>query len=285
MSDELDINPEGVDVPDSTLESNVDFSEQLKVDPSYEGILKDLPTAWHDKIIPKLQEHDRTFQSQIDQFSPFKEFSDAGIDPDVIRNSLQLADVALNDPVQLYRALAENLRSQGLLEEAAVADEQADIIEDDDDSDYELSPAIKREFERRDAILEEQQNYLNEVQFEAEVDFEIQQINAQMNDLHARYDITPQQEDAILRIMETQVERGEDATLYTAARELAEITGIRYIVKGDLPRADAPVVVGAAGGNSIPVDPLVIPKDDKGKREMLAEMFKQQLGTTPRNGY
>lgn len=86
MSDELDINPEGVDVPDSTPESNVDFSEQLKVDPSYEGILKDLPTAWHDKIIPKLQEHDRTFQTQLDQFTPFKEFSDAGIDPDVIRD-------------------------------------------------------------------------------------------------------------------------------------------------------------------------------------------------------
>ena len=285
MSDELNINPEGVDVPEAdSAEANVDFSEQIKVDPSYEVILKELPEAWHDKIIPKLQEHDRTFQTQIDQFTPFKEFSDAGIDPDVIRNSLQLADVALNDPVQLYRALADNLRAQGLIEEADVADEQADIIEDDD-SDYELSPAIQREFERRDAVLEQQQNYLNEVQFEAEVDYEIQQISAQMNDLHERYDITPQQEDAILRIMETQIERGEDATLYTAARELAEITGIRYAVKGEIPRADAPVVVGAAGGNAIPVDPMVIPKDDKGKRELLAQMFKQQLGTTPRNGY
>lgn len=285
MSDELNINPEGTDVPDSPVEANVDFSEQIKVDPSYDVILKDLPAAWHDKIIPKLQEHDRTFQSQIDQFAPFKEFTEAGIDPDVIRNSLQLADVALNDPVQLYRALADNLRAQGLLEEAAVAEEAADNIEADDDSDYELSPAIQREFDRRDAILEKQQNYLNEVQFESEVDFEVQQITTQMNDLHSRYDITPQQEDAILRIMETQIERGEDATLYTAARELADITGIRYVVKGELPRADAPVVVGAAGGNAIPVDPLVIPKDDKGKREMLAEMFKQQLNTVPRNGY
>lgn len=285
MSDELNINPEGVDVPEPAAgDASLDFSEQIKVDPSYEGILQDLPAAWHDKIIPKLQEHDKTFQSQIDQFAPFKEFVDAGLEPDVIRNSLQLADVALNDPVQLYRALAENLRAQGLLEEAAAADEEADIIEEEGD-DYELSPALRREFERRDALLEQQQNFLNEVQFEAEVDYEIQQINTQLQDLHSRYDITPQQEDAILRIMETQIERGEDATLYTAARELAEITGIRYVVKGELPRADAPVVVGAAGGNSIPVDPLVIPKDDKGKREMLAEMFKQQLGTTARNGY
>ena len=284
MSDEVNINPEGVDVPEPTAgDASLDFSEQLKVDPSYDVILKELPEAWHDKIIPKLQEHDKAFQSQIDQFTPFKEFVDAGLEPDVIRNSLQLADVALNDPVQLYRALADSLREQGLLEEAAVADEQADAIEEDDD--YELSPAIQREFERRDALLEQQQNFLNEVQFEAEVDYEIQQITAQMNDLHARYDITPQQEDAILRIMETQIERGEDATLYTAARELAEITGIRYAVKGELPRTDAPVVVGAAGGNAIPVDPMVIPKDDKGKRELLAEMFKQQLGATARNGY
>jgi hypothetical protein len=83
--------------------------------------------------------------------------------------------------------------------------------------------------------------------------------------------------DKILKLMEVQLERGEDATVYTAARELAEITGIKYQLRTDLPREEAPIVAGSSGGAGIPTERLSVPKDEKGKRQMLEQMFQAQL--------
>ena len=100
---------------------------ESKVHPAYEKLLAELPEAWHEKVIPHLQEQDKNFQSQLEKYSPLKEFME--YDPNVLRDSLKLADVAVNDPVSLYRNLADHLRSQGMLEEAAEADEVADEAE------------------------------------------------------------------------------------------------------------------------------------------------------------
>lgn len=278
---EFDINPEApieeapaVETPEVPAAEPVNDS---KVHPAYEGLLAEIPEAWHNKVIPHLQEQDRNFQQQLEKFTPFKEFIDNGLQPDIIRDSLRLADVALNDPVYLYRTLAENLREQGLLEEADAVEEQADAIEEADDENYELNPAIRKEFEARDQLISQQQEYLDNIQFEAEVAQEQEVLAEQLNDLNSRYDISPELQNRILGLMEIQLERGEDATIYTAARELAEITGIRYNEKGELPSQPAPTVMGASGGNAIPTTPLTIPKDFRDKKAMLTQMFEEQV--------
>jgi hypothetical protein len=277
---EFDINPEApiedapaIETPDAPAVEPVSDS---KVHPAYDGLLAEIPEAWHNKVIPHLQEQDRNFQQQLEKFTPFKEFIDNGLQPDIIRDSLRLADVALNDPVYLYRTLAENLRQQGLLEEADAVEEQADAIEDGDDENYELNPAIRKEFEARDQLISQQQEYLESIQFEAEVAQEQEILSEQLEDLNSKYDISPQLQNRILGLMEIQLERGEDATVYTAARELAEITGIRYNEKGQLPSQPAPTVIGANGGNSIQTTPLSIPKDFADKKNMLIQMFEEQ---------
>lgn len=276
---EFDINPEAEQPQDSPVTDAPDFPAESgsdsKVHPAYDNLLAELPEAWHSKVIPHLQEQDRNFQQQLEKFTPFKEFIDGGLQPDIIRDSLRLADVALNDPVYLYKTLAENLRSQGLLEEAAVVEEQAAAIEEDGEN-YELNPAIRKEFEARDQVISQQQEYLENIQFESEVAYEQEVLTEQINDLNARYDISPQLQNRILGLMEVQLERGEDATIYTAARELAEITGIRYNEKGQLPSQPAPTVMGANGGNAIPTTPLTIPKDFRDKKNMLIQMFQEQ---------
>jgi hypothetical protein len=277
---EFDINPEApieeapaVETPDAPAVEPVSDS---KVHPAYDGLLAEIPEAWHNKVIPHLQEQDRNFQQQLEKFTPFKEFIDNGLQPDIIRDSLRLADVALNDPVYLYRTLAENLRQQGLLEEANAVEEQADAIEESGDENYELNPAIKKEFDARDQVIAKQQEYLDNIQFEAEVAKEQEVLGRQLEDLNSKYDISPELQNRILGLMEIQLERGEDATIYTAARELAEITGIRYNEKGQLPSQPAPTVIGANGGNSIQTTPLTIPKDFNDKKAMLVQMFEEQ---------
>jgi len=229
-------------------------------------------------IVPHLQEQDKYFQQQLEKYTPFKEFMDVDISPDVIRDSLRLAEVALTDPVYLYRTLAEQLRENGMLEEAEIVDKQADIAEEaGEDEDYELSPALRKEFEARDAKLQEQEDYIESVKFEAEVQQEQAELESQIEELTSRYDVTDTQMDNILKVLEIQLANDENATIFTAARELAEIAGIRYPAKGVNPKEDAPTVIGGGGGGGIPSQAFEIPKDGKGKKEMLAQMFAQQL--------
>lgn len=252
--------------------------EESKVHPAYEKLLAELPEAWHNKIIPHLQEQDKYFQQQLEKYTPFNEFME--YDPNVLRDSLKLADVAVNDPVALYRNLAEHLRSQGLLDQAAEADKAADAAEDGekvDLDDYEIDPAIKKEFERRDALLQQQQEMLESIEYEKQVAEETRVLESQISEINSQYDIPDATMDKILKLMEVQLERGEDATVYTAARELAEITGIKYRLRTDLPKEDAPIVAGSSGGAGIPAERLSVPKDDRGKRQMLEQMFQAQL--------
>jgi hypothetical protein len=279
MSEAIDVNPpeeldsvSEVDAPEAPSEP------ETKVHPAYEKVLAELPEAWHEKIVPHLQEQDKYFQQQLEKYTPFKEFMDVDISPDVIRDSLRLAEVALTDPVYLYRTLAEQLRENGMLEEAEMVEKQADIVEEaGEDEDYELSPALRKEFDARDAKLKEQEEYIEGVKFEAEVQAEQAELESQIEELTSRYDVTDAQMDKILKVLEIQLASDENATVFTAARELAEIAGIRYPAKGVNPKEDAPTVIGGGGGGGIPSQAFEIPKDGKGKKEMLAQMFAQQL--------
>lgn len=279
MSEAIEINPpEAVDSSSEVAAPEAPSAPEApeaKVHPAYEKVLAELPEAWHEKIVPHLQEQDKYFQQQLEKYTPFKEFMDVDISPDVIRDSLRLAEVAVSDPVYLYRTLADQLRSQGLLDEAEFVEQEADKIEESDDDDYELSPALRKEFEARDAKLQEQEDYIENMKFEAEVQAEYSELETQIDDLTSRYDVSDAQMDKILKVLEIQLASDDNATVFTAARELAEITGIRYPAKGVNPKEDAPTVLGGGGG--VPSQPFELPKDTKGKKAMLAQMFEQQL--------
>ncbi len=278
MSEE-NINVEQVDAPavEAPEAPAAPAVEEPKVHPGWDKMLAELPEAWHDKVSPYLIENDKNVQAQLEKFTQFKEFIDADLKPEVIRDSIRLAEIALNDPAYLYRTLGEQLRSQGLLEEAAVADAQADAIDESSDDDYELSPALKKEFEARDAILQQQQEYLESVQYEAQVAQETAALEADIAEINARYDIPANVMERIYKVLEMQLQTDENATIYTAARELAEVTGIRYAERGANPATPAPTVLGANGGAGVPSDGITVPKDDKGKREMMAQLMKAHL--------
>lgn len=280
MSEAIDVNPpeelDSVSEVDAPEAPEAPSEPEAKVHPAYEKVLAELPEAWHEKIVPHLQEQDKYFQQQLEKYTPFKEFMDVDISPDVIRDSLRLAEVALTDPVYLYRTLADQLRENGMLEEAEIVDKQADIAEEEsEDDDYELSPALRKEFDARDAKLQEQEDYIESVKFEAEVQYEQAELESQIDELTSRYDVTDTQMDKILKVLEIQLASDENATVFTAARELAEIAGIRYPAKGVNPAEDAPTVIGGGGG--VPAQSMELPKDAKGKKNMLAQMFEQQL--------
>jgi hypothetical protein len=69
-------------------------------------------------------------------------------------------------------------------------------------------------------------------------------------------------------------------TVFQAAKKLVEITGVGFkrVGAAGTPAADAPTVLGGSGGNGVPFESVEIPTDSKQKKEMLAQMFKNNMG-------
>ena len=253
---------------------------EVKAHPAHEKILAELPEAWHQKVLPHLQEQDKYFQQQIEKYTPYKQFMDDGVDPSYIAQSMQLAQAIAADPVSVHQNLTAALMQQGLLREEA---EQAagEIMEDSDVYEEEgLPESVKRELARRDAELDAIKGQLSEQEFEKATQAELQNLEREFNELSSSYDVNAAQEKAILELMDAATARGEDMTVFQAAKKLVEITGAGFKKRGaaGTQSAPAPTVLGGNGGNGVPFENVEIPSDPKAKKEMLAQLFKNNLG-------
>jgi hypothetical protein len=278
--DDLSLETPEIESPD--LETpEAPASESFKAHPAHEKLLAELPEAWHQKVLPHLQEQDKYYQQQMEKFSPYKDFVDNNIDADYINQSIQLAKAISEDPVTIHENLTRALMAQGLLEEDA-EEAASEIMEDEDFyEESELSPKLQKELAARDAKLEELEAHLQEQEFERQTAEEYQIIEAELKGLRDVYEVTDQQEQAIVELMESAIARGQDISVIDAAKKLVSITGMGFKKIGAAQTAglDAPIVVGATGG--VPFEAVNIPKDFKDKKIMLAQMFEQQMKSGP----
>jgi hypothetical protein len=277
-----DLSLESPQIESADLETpEAPANESFKAHPAHEKLLAELPEAWHQKVLPHLQEQDKYYQQQMEKFSPYKDFIENNIDADYINQSIQLAKAISEDPVAIHENLTRALMAQGLLEEDA-EEAAAEIMEEDDFyEESELSPKLKKELAARDAKLEELQAHLEEQDFERQTAEEYQIIEAELKGLRDVYEVTDQQEQAIVELMESAIARGQDISVIDAAKKLVSITGVGFKKLGAAQATglDAPVVVGA--GSGVPFEAVNIPKDFKDKRNMLAQMFEQQMKSGP----
>lgn len=282
MSEETNAGIPGLEIPSETTETveAVASSEgELKVHPAYEKLLSEIPAAWHERVIPHLQEQDRAFQQQLEKYTPFKEYVDNGIDPAYIDQSIQIAQAIAEDPVGIHQNLTRALMQQGLLKEEAEA-EADDMISEfaENMQEMDLPDSLKRELAERDEKLNSLEEYIMNQELERETAAELQAIEAEFAGIRDVYEVSEAQESAIIELMEAALARGEDMSVVQAAKKLVDITGVGFKRVGvpDL-SGEAPIVVGK-GGNGVPFESINVPKDDSGKKAMLAEMFKQQFG-------
>lgn len=278
MSDETQV------APDQTAEDNASVEtpavEEQKVHPAYEKLLAELPEAWHSKITPHLQEQDKYFQQQLEKYTPYKEFVEEGISPDMVRGGINLARAIDSDAVGVYTSLQEHLKSQGLLAEEAkqVAKE---IMEEESGDDFEnifdgekVPKAMQKELDALKAKTEEVENWKNKQEFDREQERYTIELQSEMAELKKQHNINEAHEVAIYDILNNAFSAGREMTVAEAARQLSQM-----IPGGFAPASaaePAPTIVGSAGGAGVPAPDLSIPKDDKGKREMLQRMFAER---------
>jgi hypothetical protein len=90
--------------------------------------------------------------------------------------------------------------------------------------------------------------------------------------LKASHHITEAHEIAIYDLMNAALSAGREITVAQAAQQLQQMIGAFPAPQSGEP---APVVVGSAGGAGVPSINTSIPKDDKGKKAMMAQMFEE----------
>jgi hypothetical protein len=290
MSEQEETGIDGLEIqntPDTQDAGNTpelpSFEEkpEFKPHPAHEKLLAEIPEAWHQKVIPFLQEQDKAYQSQLEKFTPYKDFIDGGVDPSYIEQSIQLARAISEDPLTIHENLTSALMQQGLLK-AQAEEAAADLMSEEGffDDENDLPDHIKQQFDAQNQQLNEMQEYLYNQQLEQETDYEYARIENEFAGLRDVYSVTPQQETAIIELMEAGLSRGEDLSVIDAAKKLVAITGVGFNRIGGTPQAsNAPVVLGAGGG--VPFEGVQIPKDEKGKKEMLAKLFEQNQKQSP----
>jgi|TARA_R110000803_G_scaffold7394_3_gene23830 hypothetical protein len=272
---------EPVDAPEveATIEAPAD---ELKPHPAHEKLLSELPEAWHQKVLPHLQEQDKYFQQKIEKYAPYDEFIEAGVSPDTLRGGINLAKAIESQPMDVYESLTTYLKQQGLISEDA---KQAakEIMEDESGEDFDeifdgekLSPALKRELDELKNFQKQQQEYQYNQQLEKETQTELTRLEADMTKLKGQYALTEGHEVAIYDIMNAALNAGREVTLEDAAKQLASmIPGGFQALAGNSTSEPAPTIIGSAGGAGIQAQNLDVPKGDLQKKEMLEKMFEQ----------
>lgn len=283
MADETQIEtPEPVENAEAPEVEAPAEDAGLKPHPAHEKLLSELPEAWHQKVLPHLQEQDKFFQQEIEKYGPYKEFVEAGISPEILRGGMNLARAIETQPLDVYESLTTHLKQNGLL--AAEAKQAArQIMEEESGEDFEeifededgIPASLKRELAELRNMTQQQQEMFYNQQLEAETQKELQALETGMNELKGKYQLSEAHEVAIYDIMNAAINAGRDISLDEAARQLsAMIPGGFQGVTATKQAEPAPMVIGSAGGAGIQAQNLEVPKDDDAKRAMLAQMFE-----------
>ncbi len=248
-------------------------AEPEKVHPAYDKLLQELPEAWHSKVTPYLQEQDKYFQQQLEKYTPFKQYAEQGIDASLIDAGLAIARQMDENPIGTFNAMKEYLTSQGMLE--AEAEQAAADFVDEEYEDDEIPAALRKEMEALRAQTEELSNFQNQQILEAETSRELESITSEMEDLKGKYNISDAHEQTIYNLMMAAENAGRSISVTDAAQQLAQMVGGFQPVGAQATQAAAPTVISSVGGAGIPTQQASLPKDDKGKREMLAQLFAE----------
>jgi len=281
MSEETQVTPEQTTEAQTEVVSTPEVSNDsdYKAHPAHEKLLSELPEAWHQKVIPHLQEQDKYYQQQMEKFTPFKEYVEQGVSPEVILGGINLARAIETQPTEVYASLKDYLIGQGLLEEDArqaargIMEEESGEDFDEIFDDSEIPSALRRELEELKEFQSQQMDYMERQELEKATAEYTVELESEIATLRRDYSISDAHEIAIYDLMNAAINAGREISVADAAKQLQAMVG-QFQRAGATGSQQAPMVVGSAGGAGIQAQNLEIPKDDKGKKAMMQQIFE-----------
>ena len=254
---------------------------ETKAHPAWDKMLAELPEVLHGKVTPYLQEQERNFQQQLEKYTPFKDFVDQGISPDVITSGLNLAYAIENEPTEVYQSLQEYLIEQGMLKSDA-KEAARNIMEEESGEDFEnifdedeIPAGLKKELAELRDRQSQQDDYIYQQELAKETEVELETITNEMEGLKSQYHLSDAHEVAIYDIMQGALNAGREITVQEAAGQLSQMIGGFVPISAQAPNAAAPMIMGSEGGAGVQSQRIEIPKGSKEKKEMLGQMFEE----------
>lgn len=280
MSEETQVTPEQTtEAETNVVDAPATSESEYKAHPAHEKLLSELPEAWHQKVIPHLQEQDKYYQQQMEKFTPFKEYVDQGVSSEVILGGINLARAIETKPTEVYASLKDYLLGQGLLEDDArqaakdIMEEKSGEDFDDMFDDSEIPSALKKELQELRSLQEKQAGYIEKQELEKATAEYTAELESEMATLKSQFAISEAHEVAIYDLMNAAINAGREITVADAAKQLQGMVG-SFQRAGATPAEPAPMVIGSAGGAGVQAENLEVPKDDKGKKAMMEQLFK-----------
>lgn len=251
--------------------------------PSLAELYEVLPKSLHGLVEPVIEKWQQGIDQEFQTIAPYRKFADAGIDPDIIGASLELAQQISTNPKAIYDELAERYgwKQAEQMMEAAVGVSNA-LEEDDEDSSFFGDPdteegpvsaelaALRAEMQELRAEREAEINGAIEDNYEYE-------INTSMEVLAEEYGNFDQ--EAVLRramILSEEYPDAEVPQLIGAAFEQYNTELDRMRAEAGLTRR-APRVAGGSGNSGLPAPEPVVYKTKEDRIAAIEAIAKQFL--------
>jgi len=181
---------EEIELPYEEEESEVEGGN-----PSLAELYEVLPKSLHGLVEPVIEKWQQGIDQEFESIAPYRKFVDAGIDPDIIGASLELAQQISTNPKAIYDELAERYgwRQAEQMMETALNVSNAVEEEDDEsffgDGELEQNPenaeiaALRAEMEALRAERDEEVNSAIEQNYDYEITTSMEVLSEEYGDL------------------------------------------------------------------------------------------------------
>ena len=261
----MEIEPEGSSGIDGAVAESTDNFTSSQGDaqgdggnPAWASILEALPSSLHSTVTPQLQEWDRgvnqRFQEIHQTYAPWKEYMDAGVDPQAVNYALQVLQQLEADPRSIYDSIGQHFGYTQDMQQQDTGQQETGPGIEDDFSDPRVAQLEEGFRTLASVLIEERQT---QTQFQ-----EDQQLDSIMVDLKTKngdFDET---------FVLTQMLNGA-----TPDQAIGAWNGVVESIRSGQNRPLAPNVMPAGG--AVPA-PVTNAKDlsDKDTRGLVAQMLQ-----------
>lgn len=156
--------------------------------PAWQPYLKNIPEGLHGVVKPAFEEWDKNVNQRLSEvqskFSPYKQFADAQVHPNQLREAFELYQLLQNDPRKVYDAMAANFgfADQGQ-EEEPEEEEDYDLGEEGAPQRFDLTKdphfqAIQQQQEQIVQMAQQAQQQKLEAEGDQWVDHKTQEATA-----------------------------------------------------------------------------------------------------------
>jgi hypothetical protein len=174
-----DIEPQLDDEVEETEYEEEEQEEEAKSgNPALSELYDVLPKSLHGMVEPVLNKWQAGIDQEFEKFGPYRKFADAGVRPDVIEASMDLARQVASNPKAVYDELAERygwqqasaMVNQAIQNTEDAVDEAGDLdLFGDGENSAELK-AIKAELDSLRGHLASQEEAAQQEQMGAEIE-------------------------------------------------------------------------------------------------------------------